>query len=113
MIKFAFSPNRAPMRQNNMFGDGESQPCASRLPGPSFVHTVEPFKETGKMSGSDARPQVPDVKLNALRCCTSPKENLLPGRGILQRIFNQVRKNLVNGLAIGTYQSLRGRSLGI
>src|ERR1035441_10684391 len=105
VVEFAFGANRSPVCKNNVLGDGESQPGAPGFPRASFIHAVETLEKTRQMFGRNPGSEVFDVKFDAglyyaaLRRAGS-QNNFFSGRRVLQRILDQVGKNLVDGFAI-------------
>src|SRR3989442_13881789 len=99
------------MRQNNVLGDGESQAGATGFAGTGLIHTVETLKQAGKMLGRDAGPEVLHVELDAATGIAWPEHNLLARGGVLESVFNQVGKDLVDGFPIGLHGPIKSRVL--
>ena len=64
-MEFALGANRPPVCQNDVFGDGESQPRASGFPRTSFIDPVEPLEEARQMLGGNPGSEVLDVEFDA------------------------------------------------
>src|SRR5580658_9140685 len=94
MVQLALCANRSAVRQNNMLRDGKPQPCPAGLSRASLIHTVETLEKARQMFGRNARPKVSDVEFDAIRNRASSENHFFPRRRILQRVLNQVRKDL-------------------
>src|SRR5437899_2039773 len=99
------------MRQNNVLGDGESQASASGFAGASLIHAVETLEQPGKMLGRDAGPEVFHVELDAATGIARPEHNLPACGSVLEGVFNEVGKDLVDGFPIGLHSPIKSRVL--
>ena len=83
-----------------MLRDGQAQTGASRFVRTRFVHPVEALKQPGQMFAGDAGTEITNVKLHTVLGLARPHQDLPTAVTVLQRIVNQVRKHLMNGIAI-------------
>src|SRR5208282_6627531 len=98
VVKLALGANRSPVCKNDMLGDGKSQPGAAGFPRARFIDAVETLKKAGQMFGRNAGAEVPDVEFDAVLCRAGSENDFLSRGRVLQRILDQVGKNLMNGL---------------
>src|ERR1700721_2553193 len=107
MVELAIGANGATVREHDMLGDREPQPSSSRFAGASLVHAVEALKQARQMLERNTRAEIAHVKFNPA-FGTPRAQHQPPARGgVLERIVDQVGKNLMDGLAIGDDQVWR------
>src|SRR5579864_9384920 len=105
MVELTFGANGAGMSEHDVFGDGKAKASASRFAGAGLIDAVEALEQARQMFGSDARTKVPHVKLDAAVQRASAQHDAIAGSCVLHSVFDEVRKHLVNGFAIGVHGS--------
>src|SRR5580700_10127316 len=90
-----------------MLGDRQPQPGAPRFPRASFVHAVETLEQAWQVLKGNARAEIAHIEFNAAFRTPRPQNQPSTRRSVLKRIVDEVGKNLVDGLAIGTDQVRR------
>src|SRR5712671_5431003 len=92
------------MGQHDVFGDGQAEAGASGFAGAGFVDAIETFEQAWKMLGSDAGAKILDEEFNGMRNSAGSKDDSSSGSPVLQSVIDQVRKDLMNGLAIRKHE---------
>src|ERR1700751_6488266 len=100
MVKFALCANRAQVRERDVFGNGEPQTGPSRFAGARLVDAVKALEEARQMLRADPRAESTKIKFDPALAIPRAQDNFAAGRGILHRILNQVREDLVDGFTI-------------
>src|SRR5277367_2799561 len=103
VVELAFRTDGGAVCKHYVFGDGQPQPGAARLAGASFIHPVKALKQPWQMLGRNTWPEILHVEFHALGRTPGPKHNASARGGILQSIFYQIRKHLVNRLEISVH----------
>src|ERR1700722_312828 len=103
MVQFALGADSALMSQHDVLGDGESEPRAPRLPGAGFVDAVETLEQARQVLKRNTRAEIAHIKFNSARRTPRPEHQAPSGSCILEGIVDEIGKNLVDGLAIGTH----------
>src|SRR6202522_4888442 len=111
MVKLALCANRSAVRQNNMLREGKPEARPAGLARASLIHTVETLEKARQMFGRNARPKVSDVEFDAIRNRASSENHFFSRRRILQRVLNQVRKDLVDRFSIRIHAGVDRRIL--
>src|SRR5437588_688338 len=94
------------MGQNDVFGDGQAQAGATRLPRSGLVNTVETLKKPGQVFGRNSRSKVLHVKFDSSLGRARAQNDPVAGSCILQCVIEQVSKDLVYGFPIGIHCSV-------
>ena len=77
-----------------MLHDGESQPCAAPLFGMTFIHSVEPLKDSLLMLFRYPDPGIIHLNFWAIQCAAYPDRDT----SALYIIFDRILSNIVDHL---------------
>src|SRR5882724_1043951 len=100
LADFAFHPDAAAVRLDEMFGDGEAESSAANFAGTGSVHAIETFENAGLVGLGDADAGVRDGEFDFGGAGRGAEHDLAAGRGILNRIVEEILQNFGETLAV-------------
>jgi hypothetical protein len=104
--QFAFDPCAATVYFDHVLDDRKAQTCPARLTGAGLIDAIETLEDTLDVLRGDTGTKVLhkelDFALNQLRT----DNDLLSLPSVLQRVLNQVAKDLVHRIGIGHHRNV-------
>src|SRR5277367_4395507 len=104
MVEFTFGADGAIVRQHYVLGDGKAQPGAPGFPRASLVHPVETLEQARQVLKRNTRAKVAHVEFNSMLRPACSQDQPATRSSVFERVVDEVRKYLMDGLAIGTHQ---------
>ena len=89
------------MGQHDVLGDGEAEAGASGFAGAGFVDAIEALEQAREVLGGNAGAEVLDEEFHGVGNGAGPEDDSSAGSAVLQRVVDQVGKDLVDGFAVG------------
>src|SRR6266478_9851878 len=100
LADFALHPNAAAVGLDEMFGNGEAESGAANLAGTSNIHAIETFENARLIGLGNADAGVRDGEFDFGGAGRGAEHDLAAGRGILNRIVEEILQNFGETLAV-------------
>src|SRR5882724_13049697 len=100
LADLAFHPDAAAVGLDEMLGDGEAEARAANFAGTGSVHTIETFENAGLVGLGNADAGVRDGEFDFCGVGRGAEHDLAAGRGILNRIVEEILQNFGETLAV-------------
>src|SRR2546423_623895 len=86
--------NPAAVQLSNALRNCEAKAASALCAAPPSVHTVKAIEQTREMLRCNPRPSVADADANRVICPVAIERNLSAGRGVADRIIQQVQEQV-------------------
>ncbi len=96
VAQFALGPDASAVRQHNVFDNGQSQPRAARLARTRLVDAVKTLEDALEVLGGDAGTEILHAEFDLRVQKPRAHQNAFAADGVVQRVFNQVAKDLIH-----------------
>src|SRR5215469_15675072 len=107
-MQLALDANASLMREHDVFDDRQAKASPSGLTRARFIDAIKTLKEPRKMFRRDTGTEIADVKFGSELRFLHADRDLVALAGVLQRVVNQIGKDLMDGLGIGGNHRVRG-----